>query len=120
MPFPILIIEEIIPLWWEPMDFCPNQRVSTSKMTDTFDEVLRDWNWESTWGWDYPLLAMTATRLYQAEDAVDALFIETRKNTYLPNGHNFQNDRLKIYLPGNGGLLSAMAMMAAGFEGLLR
>ncbi len=82
-------------------------------MAATFDEVLREWNWESTWGWDYPLLAMTATRLNKAEDAVDVFVIETGKNTYLLNGHNFQNERLKIYLPGNGGLLTAVAMMAA-------
>ena len=27
-----------------------------------------------------------------------------RTNTYLPNGHNYQDPRLRIYLPGNGGL----------------
>jgi hypothetical protein len=42
---------------------------------------------------------------------------KTGKNTYLVNGHNFQSERLRIYLPGNGGLLAAVAMMAAGFEG---
>ena len=36
---------------------------------------------------------------------------------YLPNGHNFQDARLRIYLPGNGGLLAAVAMMAAGWDG---
>ncbi|HER08865.1 MAG TPA: hypothetical protein ENO20_08155, partial [Bacteroides sp.] len=36
--------------------------------------------------------------------------------TYLPNGHNYQDQRLRIYLPGNGGLLSAVAMMCAGFD----
>ncbi|MCW3099941.1 MAG: hypothetical protein JWL77_5559 [Chthonomonadaceae bacterium] len=40
------------------------------------------------------------------------------KNTYLPNGHNFQMASiLPIYLPGNGGLLYAVAMMAAGWDG---
>jgi len=39
------------------------------------------------------------------------------KNTYLPNGHNYQRDNLKIYLPGNGGLLTAIAMMCAGWDG---
>ena len=86
-------------------------------MSDTFDEVMREWNWENTWGWDYPMLAMSATRLGKPEAALDALFTDAQKNTYLINGHNFQNARLRIYLPGNGGLLSAVAMMAAGFEG---
>jgi hypothetical protein len=39
-----------------------------------------------------------------------------QKNTYLINGHNYQDDRLTIYLPGNGGLLSAIAMMCAGYD----
>jgi hypothetical protein len=46
------------------------------------------------------------------------------KNTYLTNGHNAQaapqaatQDDLPLYLPGNGGLLLAAAMMAAGRDG---
>ncbi|MDR1913005.1 MAG: hypothetical protein LBQ68_00780, partial [Clostridiales bacterium] len=41
------------------------------------------------------------------------------KNTYLPNGHNKQGDKsdLPLYLPGNGGMLWAAAMMAAGWDG---
>lgn len=31
------------------------------------------------------------------------------------NGHNYQDKNLTIYLPGNGGLLAAVAMMAAGW-----
>lgn len=95
----------------------PNDRIDVEKMSSTFDAVMRDWNWQSTWGWDYPLLAMSATRLLKPEKAIDALFTDTQKNTYLINGHNFQDSRLRIYLPGNGGLLAAVAMMSAGFEG---
>ena len=40
--------------------------------------------------------------------------MDVPKNRYLANGHNYQDDRLPIYLPGNGGLLAATAMMAAG------
>lgn len=35
----------------------------------------------------------------------------------LPNGHNYQRKPLPVYLPGNGGLLTAVAVMAAGWEG---
>ena len=34
----------------------------------------------------------------------------------MPNGHNYQDGRLTIYLPGNGGLLTAIAMMCAGYD----
>jgi hypothetical protein len=48
---------------------------------------------------------------------VNILLMNTQKNTYLPNGHNYQDARLTVYLPGNGGLLSAVALMAAGWDG---
>ena len=75
------------------------------------------WDWKSTWGWDFPVMAMTYARCGDPERAVDSLLRDTPKNTYLPNGHNYQEERLPVYLPGNGGLLAATAMMAAGWDG---
>lgn len=48
--------------------------------------------------------------------------MQTPKNTFLANGHNAQGARrdLPLYLPGNGGLLIAVAAMAAGWDGLRR
>jgi hypothetical protein len=86
-------------------------------MDRTLDDVLRRWNWKETWGWDYPAVAMTAARLGRGEDAVSALLMDTPKNRYLPNGHVYQRPNLPLYLPGNGGLLAAVAMMAAGWDG---
>ncbi|MEI7736398.1 MAG: hypothetical protein WCI49_13090 [Ferruginibacter sp.] len=37
-------------------------------------------------------------------------------NTYLPNVYNYQDGRLTLYLPGNGGWLTAIAMMCAGYD----
>ena len=45
------------------------------------------------------------------------MLIDTPKNGYLANGHNYQRANLPLYLPGNGGLLYATAMMAAGWDG---
>ena len=88
------------------------------KMKHTLDWVMDHWNWATTWGWDYGMIAMCAARLGDPETALRALFTDTQKNTYLPNGHNFQTpDRLRIYLPGNGALLTAVAMMCAGWDG---
>lgn len=86
-------------------------------MKNTFDWIWDKWNWDETWGWDYPMAAMSAARLGEPENAVGALLMEKRTNTYLPNGHNYQDDRLRVYLPGNGGLLAAVAMMCAGWDG---
>ena len=84
------------------------------KMRATLHKIEKVWNWDSTWGWDYPLLAMTALRLYDAEQAVDFLLMPLQKNTYLKNGYNFQDKRLRLYMPGNGGLLTTLAWMAQG------
>ncbi len=86
-------------------------------MSATLEDIMEKWNWQTTWGWDYPMLAMCAARLGKPDMAVDALLMDVQKNTYLPNGHNYQDQRLRIYLPGNGGLLTAVAMMAAGWDG---
>ncbi|HXR07213.1 MAG TPA: hypothetical protein VN765_07770, partial [Candidatus Acidoferrum sp.] len=47
----------------------------------------------------------------------DALLLDTPKNHYALNGHNYQRPGLAVYLPGNGALLYAAAMMAAGWDG---
>lgn len=85
--------------------------LDTAVMGRTLDLVKRVWDWDETWGWDYPMMAMTAARLGRGEDAVSALLMPERTNTYLRNGHNYQDGRLTIYLPGNGGRLSALALM---------
>lgn len=86
-------------------------------MWNTLQWVFNNWNWDKTWGWDYPMTAMNAARLGEPERAVSALLMDKRTNTYLINGHNYQDNRLRIYLPGNGGLLTAVAMMCAGWDG---
>ncbi len=92
--------------------------VDSQTMQRTLDDVLARWHWKSTWGWDYPVLAMTAARLGQPQKAVDALLLPTPKNRYLADGLNAgQPGILPLYLPGNGGLLYAVATMAAGWDG---
>ena len=86
-------------------------------MKNTLDWIWENWNWGKTWGWDYPMTAMCAARLGDPEKAVGALLMGKRTNTYLVNGHNYQDSRLRVYLPGNGGLLTAVAMMCAGWDG---
>jgi hypothetical protein len=91
--------------------------LETDIMKNTFEWIFNHWNWETAWGWDYPMAAMSAARLGMPERAIDVLLMNQRTNMYLINGHNYQNERLRIYLPGNGGLLTAVAMMCAGWDG---
>jgi hypothetical protein len=95
----------------------PNDDIDLEMMRRTLEKVMISWNWDRTWGWDYPLTAMTAARVGRQDLAIKALLMDVEKNTYLNNGHNYQSDRLPLYLPGNGGLLTAIAMMAAGWDG---
>lgn len=97
--------------------FPQSRLVNPSIMKNTLEWVWKNWNWDQTWGWDYPMTAMDAARLGDGEKAVGALLMPKRTNTYLVNGHNYQDARLRIYLPGNGGLLTAIAMMCAGCDG---
>lgn len=90
--------------------------VNKSIMRNTLHWVLKNWNWNKTWGWDYPMTAMCAVRLGEPEKAVEALLMNRRTNTYLISGHNYQDGRLRIYLPGNGGLLTTVALMCAGWD----
>ena len=92
-------------------------RVDRQVMARTLDAVLRSWRFETLWGWDFAMMAMTAARLGAAEKALDILLKASPKNRYLENGHNDQGEGLWVYLPGNGGLLTAVAMMAAGWSG---
>jgi hypothetical protein len=78
----------------------------------TMIKVWQTWDWNKCWGWDFPWMAMAAARNGEPQIAVEALLKDTKQNQYdqrgICNGW---------YLPGNGGLLYAVAMMAAGWDG---
>jgi hypothetical protein len=99
------------------LSFVPGPRIDPATMRSTFDWIWKNWNWPDTWGWDYPMLAMCAARLGETGHAVDALLLDTPKNHYGLNGQVYQRPGLTIYLPANGGLLYAAALMAAGWDG---
>jgi hypothetical protein len=95
-----------------------SEKVDPAIMSATLDKVLSAWDMRTFYGWDFSMMAMCALRLGRLDDAIDILLMESPKNTYLPNGHNKQtgDNALPLYLPGNGGLLLAAAMMAAGWD----
>jgi len=99
------------------LSFVPGPQIDLPTMRNTLDWIWQHWNWPATWGWDYPLAAMTAARLGEPDRAIDALLLDTPKNHYGMNGQVYQRPNLTIYLPANGGLLYATALMAAGWDG---
>lgn len=96
----------------------PGAGVDRAVMRRTLDAVLAGWDWNTKiWGWDYPMIAMTAARLGAPQQAVDVLMkTDGPNNSYTAAGHN-PNTNLPVYLPGNGALLAAVAMMAGGWDG---
>ncbi len=90
----------------------PGDGVDTAILRSTFNEVLKTWNFDRTWGWDFPVVAMTAARLNMPEKAVDMLLYPNEQFSFDVMGYNSW-----VYFPGNGGLLIAVAMMAGGWDG---
>jgi hypothetical protein len=99
------------------MGILPGRKADSDTMRNTLQKVMKVWNWQSAWGWDFPMTAMTAARVGERQTAVDVLLMDAAKNTYFTNGHNYQRPGLTAYLPGNGGLLAAVALMACGWQG---
>jgi hypothetical protein len=121
------------PTMLAPLGALPGPGVDRATMERTLDAVLRTWDWETKiWGWDYPMIAMTAARLGRPDTAVEILLRAGPNNVYLPNGHCPQRSdeavakssrpgarkrEIAAYLPANGAFLSAVALMAAGWDG---
>ncbi len=107
--------------------------VDRGTMGRTLDAVLRDWDWEEKiWGWDYPMIAMTAARLGRPRDAVEILLREGPNNRYTAAGHCPQRPAsrtkrdtspgqprydIATYLPAHGAFLSAAALILGGWDG---
>ncbi|PZE37120.1 hypothetical protein [Curtobacterium sp. MCPF17_031] len=92
----------------------PTPIIDQDLMAATLTSVWEAWDWSSAWGWDFPVMAMTAARIGRLDLAVDALLRDEAKNTYSAVGHNAQiGSILPVYLPGNGSLLAAVSLMAS-------
>ena len=119
----------------------PGSGVDRIVMRRTLDAVLRSWDFRQIWGWDLPMLAMTAARLHQPERAVELLLSRSAENFRFglsgmtPRAHLepgapvsgapagdapappiIRRDA-ETYFPSNGALLLAVGLMAAGWDG---
>ena len=93
----------------------PTNGVDPATAQRTVLKVWQTWNWDRCWGWDFPWMAMAAARTGQPKLAIEILLRGSLKNQYDTRGAN--TGGANPYLPGNGGLLYATAMMAAGWDG---
>lgn len=97
----------------------PGANILPEIMRNTLNKIYEVWDFQSMWGWDFAMMAMTETRLGNPEHAINILMYNTPKNQYMTNGHNLQACRtdLPLYLPGNGSLLLAIPLMVMGYPG---
>jgi hypothetical protein len=121
--------------------FIAGARVDAEIMRATLHATESHWDLRQTWGWDFPILAMSAARLGEPEAAVDWLFADRKNNQWGvsgmtprvhldahaeqllanaaeagPDGPGYRR-AAETYFPSNGSLLLAVAMMAAGWDG---
>lgn len=86
----------------------------------TLEHVLKEWQWNRCWGWDFPMTAMAGARLGRPDLAVEALMSDSNCNFYGLSGANFGGPAARggmgEYLPGNAGFLFAIAGMCAGYD----
>ncbi|KII85499.1 hypothetical protein PLICRDRAFT_115850 [Plicaturopsis crispa FD-325 SS-3] len=82
----------------------------------TADRVAAAWNISNCWGWDFPMLAMSAARNENPEQALEWLLHPLF--AFDDAGMPTSGVRAPTpYFPGAGGLLYAVAMMAGGWDG---
>lgn len=94
----------------------PGDGVNKKTMARTFQKVLDSWQFDRCWGWDFPMMAMCAARLDRPKDAVDMLLHPSKKFNFDAHGLVGGGNPYP-YFPSNGGLLYAVAMMTAGWDG---
>lgn len=99
----------------------PGEDVSKEAMARALSEFMLVEN-KFMIGWVFAYFAMCATRLNMRNEAIELLLMDHPCNVYFASGNNCQGvpsdlPDLPLYLPGNGGLLLAIALMAAGYPG---
>ncbi|KAF2177863.1 hypothetical protein K469DRAFT_601436 [Zopfia rhizophila CBS 207.26] len=95
----------------------PDSRMNLTTFKKTIEKVYQSWNFTYSYGWDFPLLAMTAARLGDAERAVHWLL--DPNNQFDEIGMPIGGTRVPTpYFPASAGLLLAVGMMAGGWDGL--
>ncbi|KAF9047239.1 Six-hairpin glycosidase-like protein [Rhodocollybia butyracea] len=97
---------------WLPVT--PGLNTTIAKLTA--EKVWGSWNFSNCWGWDFPMLAMSAARNNDTEKAIEWLLdpLFQFDDVGMPIG----GVRVPTpYFPAAGALLYTTAMMAQGWDG---
>ena len=102
--------------------FIPGARIDPDAMRRTFEAVEQNWDVRQTWGWDFPMMAMTAARLGEPEKAVNWLFADLKNNQWgvtgmTPRVHLDEHaDELVPVSAGAGGVAMSVNPDGAGYR----
>jgi hypothetical protein len=96
----------------------PGRGIDRDAMRNTLHAVSRNSGPQSSVTWGTAMMAMCAARLDEPERAIQLLAGPFENNPFRPSGYTIRRpDQTPMYMPANGGWLSAVAMMAAGWDG---
>jgi hypothetical protein len=95
----------------------PDADLNLTTFNATVARVHETWNFPFSYGWDFPLLAITEARRGDAERAVAQLL--DANNAFDELGMPVGGTRVPTpYFPAAAGLLLAVGMMAGGWDGM--
>jgi len=98
----------------------PGRGIDKDAMRNTLHQVAHAGEVQSAITWGTAMMAMCAARLNEPETAIELLVgkYEPNPNPFRPSGYTIRRpEQTPMYMPANGGWLSAVAMMAAGWDG---
>jgi len=96
----------------------PGKGIDQVAMRNTLHRVAHADQPQESVTWGTAMMAMCAARLGEPDLAIQLLVGTYTQNPFRPSGYTIRRpDQTPMYMPANGGWLSAVAMMAAGWDG---
>ena len=96
----------------------PGRGIDKDAMRNTLHQVSRPDDPQGSVTWGTAMMAMCAARLNEPDTAIKLLVGTYTQNPFRTSGYTIRRpDQTPMYMPANGGWLSAVAMMAAGWDG---
>ena len=96
----------------------PGRGIDKEAMRNTLHRVAHTDAPQNAVTWGTAMMAMTAARLNEPDLAIQLLVGRYDQNPFRASGYTVRRpDQTPMYMPANGGWLSAVAMMAAGWDG---
>jgi len=96
----------------------PGKGIDRDAMRNTLHRVVHTDAPQNSVTWGTAMVAMCAARLNEPDTAINLLVGKYDQNPFRASGYTVRRpDQTPMYMPANGGWLSAVAMMAAGWDG---